>query len=197
MDLRPAEFLARYSHAEDRPPFRDYNGGVDIVLRDFRQQDFDTLWGIDQVCFVAGIAYSRRELGLYIRQPRSFTLVAESASGGQQSPVNAKTNATDSVIVGFLVAEAHRAAGHLITIDVLPQARRAGVGSKLLLAAEERLRSRSCRRIYLETAVDNLPAIAFYKRHQYFTVHTLPRYYSNGVDALMLEKDLLSAGQDD
>ena len=41
MDLRPAEFLARYSHAEDRPPFRDYNGGVDIVLRDFRQQDFD------------------------------------------------------------------------------------------------------------------------------------------------------------
>ena len=126
MDLRPAEFLARYSHAEDRPPFRDYNGGVDIVLRDFRQQDFDTLWGIDQVCFVAGIAYSRRELGLYIRQPRSFTLVAESASGGQQSPVNAKTNATDSVIVGFLVAEAHRAAGHLITIDVLPQARRAG-----------------------------------------------------------------------
>ena len=169
--------------------------GVDFVLRDFRREDFNTLWSIDQVCFAEGIAYSRRELGLYVRQPRSFTLVAEFVSSEPKPPVSAGANSPDSGIAGFLVAEAHRAAGHIITIDVLPRARRGGVGSKLLAAAEERLRAVSCKRVYLETAVDNLPAIAFYKRHQYFTVHTLPRYYSNGLDALMLEKDLLSAGQ--
>ena len=43
--------------------------------------------------------------------------------------------------------------------------------------------------------MDNLAALAFYKRHQYFVVKTVPRYYSNGVDALVLEKDLLSAAQ--
>lgn len=165
------------------------------MLRDYRRQDFETLWSIDQVCFAAGIAYSRQELNLYIRQPRSFTLVAESVSDGRKTPVKAEKSEANPGILGFLVAEAHRAAGHLITIDVLPQARRAGVGSKLLAAAEERLCAVPCRRVYLETAVDNLSAITFYKRHRYFAVRTMLRYYSNGVDALMLEKDLLSAGQ--
>jgi ribosomal protein S18 acetylase RimI-like enzyme len=42
----------------------------------------------------------------------------------------------------------------------------------------------------LETAVDNVPALSFYKRHGYDVIRTWPRYYSNGVDALLLEKDL-------
>ena len=82
-----------------------------------------------------------------------------------------------------------------MTIDVLPEARRSGVGSKLLSAAEDRLRAAGCHLVYLETAVDNQAALAFYKRHQYFLVQTVPRYYANGVDALVLEKNLLSAAQ--
>ncbi len=42
----------------------------------------------------------------------------------------------------------------------------------------------------LETAVDNLAALAFYKRHGYSVVRTWPRYYSNGVDALVMKKEL-------
>jgi len=40
--------------------------------------------------------------------------------------------------------------------------------------------------------VDNIAALSFYKRHGFNVVKTIPRYYSNGVDALLLEKDLLS-----
>jgi ribosomal-protein-alanine N-acetyltransferase len=171
---------------------------VEFFLVDFRREDFEPLWGIDQQCFPAGIAYSRRELNAYIRHWGSFTLVAKSApetgsgaergSGGKVSP--------DYPIVGFLVAAASRSGvGHIITIDVLPHARRFGLGSKMLTAAEDRLRSAGCRSVYLETAVDNQAALAFYKRHQYFLVKTVPRYYANEVDALVLEKDLLSAAQ--
>jgi ribosomal protein S18 acetylase RimI-like enzyme len=39
--------------------------------------------------------------------------------------------------------------------------------------------------------VDNISALSFYKRQGYTVIRTLPRYYSNGVDALVLEKALL------
>ena len=98
--------------------------------------------------------------------------------------------------MGFIVAEASRKnVGHIVTIDVLQLARRYGVGSKLLLTAEERLAAAGCGSVRLETAVDNLPALAFYKRHGYFLVKTIPRYYSNGVDAFVLEKELPSGAR--
>ncbi len=146
-------------------------------LRDFHVKDFDTLWKIDQQCFAPGIAYSRMELKFYMKRRGSFTLVAE-ADGGAS-------------IAGFLVAEASRKnIGHIITIDVPPEARRFRVGSQLLEAAEERLLAAGCRGVVLETAVDNTAALAFYKRHGYFVVKTVPNYYSNGVDAFVLQKEL-------
>jgi [ribosomal protein S18]-alanine N-acetyltransferase len=158
---------------------------VTFTLRDFRPQDFETLWGIDQSCFPPGIAYSRRELAIFVRLWRAFTIVAETA------PAQGQKNAAPP-IAGFLVAEGRRGSGHIITIDVLPAARRFGLGSQLLNAAEKRLLADGSRSVYLETAVDNYSALAFYKRHHYSTVKTIPQYYSNGVDALVLVKDLLS-----
>jgi [ribosomal protein S18]-alanine N-acetyltransferase len=157
---------------------------VQFTLRDFRREDFEVLWRIDQSCFAPGISYSRLELAAYIRRHGASTLIAESGE-----PSSAKSSA----ILGFIVVEANRRGiGHVVTIDVLPALRRFGIGSKLLAAAEERLQSVGVIRVFLETAVDNQAALSFYKRHDYFLVKTVPRYYSNGVDALVLEKDLLS-----
>jgi ribosomal-protein-alanine N-acetyltransferase len=64
------------------------------------------------------------------------------------------------------------------------------VGTALLEAAEERLREAGSRHIFLETAVNNAPAIAFYKRHGYELIKTIPRYYKNDLDALLLGKRL-------
>jgi ribosomal-protein-alanine N-acetyltransferase len=158
---------------------------VAIGLRDYREADFDAVWEIDQTCFASGIAYTQAELRTYIHLPGAFTLVAET-----------HTNDSPSSLQGFLVAHAsRRGLGHIITIDILPEARRVGIGSRLLTAAEDRLRAGQCYAVFLETAVDNQSAIAFYKRHDYFVVRTVPHYYSNGVDALVLQKDLLSAAQ--
>jgi ribosomal protein S18 acetylase RimI-like enzyme len=54
-----------------------------------------------------------------------------------------------------------------------------------------------CASIRLETAVDNVAALSFYKRHGYNVIRSLLRYYSNGVDALLLERDLHSPPQPD
>ncbi|MGA9393030.1 MAG: N-acetyltransferase [Candidatus Sulfotelmatobacter sp.] len=166
-----------------------------FTIRDFNTTDFDALWRIDQTCFPPGISYSRTELRLYMRRRASFTLVAEgSAAATERASIRSENHsaATDTSIVGFIVAEAgSRARGHIITIDVIGEARRFGVGSLLLRAAEDRLIMAGCRVVELETAVDNVSALSFYKRHAYSVVRTFPRYYSNGVDALVLEKTVV------
>jgi len=146
---------------------------VPFVVRDFKPEDFETLWGIDQHCFPPEIAYSRQELRTYMRRRGAFTLVA--------------ANEADESVGGFLVAQSGLI-GHIITIDVLQRNRRAGVGALLLRAAEDRLAAAGSRAVGLETAVDNMPALAFYKRQGYDVIRTWPRYYANGVDALVLEK---------
>ena len=158
-----------------------YNVLVQFALRDYRADDFLGLWKVDQECFSPGIAYSKLELKIYIGRKRSFTLVAESTGHASET----------GSILGFVVAEAGRGGlGHIITIDVISAARRFGVGSALLTKAEDRLREAGSNTVTLETAVDNHSAMRFYKRHNYFLTKTLPRYYSNGVDAFVLKKDL-------
>lgn len=156
----------------------DYNAAVSLVIRDYKPGDFDTLWRIDQECFPPGISYSRQELKAYLSYRGAFSLVAVDTSSGEPQ--------------GFIVAQSGNA-GHIITIDVVAGARRSGVGSMLIKAAEERLRAKGCRAVDLETAVDNLGALSFYKRHGYSVIRTWPRYYSNGVDALVLQKQLNGA----
>jgi ribosomal-protein-alanine N-acetyltransferase len=183
------------------PPLRSfnsrYNGRVSVTIRDFQPADFDTLWRIDQTCFPAGISYSRTELRIYMRRRGAFTLVAmNTVSKPKSGSVSGKDKINslplDGEICGFLVGEAGaRARGHIITIDVISPVRGQGVGSLLLRAAEDRLISDGCRIVELETAVDNISALSFYKRHNYSVMKTFPRYYSNGVDALVLEKTLI------
>lgn len=144
------------------------------VIREFQPEDFDALWRMDQECFVPGISYSKAELRFFIEQSGAFTLVAVD---GEK-------------IQGFIVIQRGKT-GHVITIDVSPNARRLGVGSLMLQEGERRLAEEGSRVVGLETAVDNVSALAFYKRHGYSVFRTWPRYYSNGVDALVLKKSLL------
>ncbi|MGH9510929.1 MAG: GNAT family N-acetyltransferase [Terriglobales bacterium] len=155
---------------------------MDFALRNFEKQDFEDLWRIDQECFPPGISYSRDELSSYMQARGGFTIVAERSMGDLRSMGDSER------ILGFVMAEASRGTGHIITIDMVPASRRFGIGSALLAAAEQRLRAAKCSRIVMEAAVDNASALAFYKRHGYAAIKTIPQYYSNGVDALVLEK---------
>ena len=108
-----------------------------FTIRDFQPADFDTLWHIDQQCFAPGIAYSRTELNFYIRRRASFTLLAVEASSDDPDSGQRKKSSPPialAPVAGFIVAEAGRTSGHIITIDVIAQARRSGVGSLLLAA---------------------------------------------------------------
>lgn len=147
---------------------------MEINLRPFNSEDFEALWKLDQVCFPPGIAYSQLELMHYIRRQNAFTTVAE----------------MDGTIVGFSIGERIRNRGHVITLDVAEEFRGRGVGSKLMAEVEAHLQADGCDTVLLETAVNNVTAIKFYKHHGYAILKTIPRYYEGNLDALLMGKRL-------
>lgn len=149
-------------------------------LREYQPDDFDRLLAIDRNCFVDGIAYSESEMRHFLSRPAAIRLVGE-----QEGKVH-----------GFIIADRVRSRrsqecrGHIITIDVLPEARRSGLGSLLLNAAEEKIKKAGCAFVALETAIDNLGAMRFYKKHGYTGLKILPNYYLDSIDALLMGKEL-------
>jgi [ribosomal protein S18]-alanine N-acetyltransferase len=150
---------------------------VKFALRPYDSSDFDALYTLDRACYPPGIAYSRSMLRWFLKQPGAICLVAEDAA---------------TQIKAFVLLEADPPLGHIITLDVAAECRRAGLGTELTVAAENELALRGVRELELETAIDNAAGIAFWTRHGYRTVGTIPRYYLDRVDALCMTK-LLSA----
>jgi [ribosomal protein S18]-alanine N-acetyltransferase len=145
-------------------------------LRSYRASDFETLYRIDQVCFPEGIAYGRFEMKVYLRAEGSYCLLAE--TGGS--------------VAGFILAELAPDEGHIITLDVLEEYRRQGIGSLLLSAAEKEAVSRGGKRMVLETATTNKAAIALWRKHGYRQLGTIEDYYGRGRDAFRMGKGLVA-----
>jgi len=154
---------------------------VDFVLRNFRAADFDRLWRIDQICFPPGIAYTQMDLSGFITRRKAITVVAEYGKDSQFA----------GQIVGFAVAQPIRNIGRILTLDILPEVRRFGLGTRLMEECESRLRANGCRKIYLETATNNEPAVHLYRKLGYGVERVLPLYYpTHALDAYLMGKEL-------
>jgi ribosomal protein S18 acetylase RimI-like enzyme len=151
-----------------------------VELREYSAGHFQRLWELDQRCFTSEIAYSRRELAHYLRSKKAVCLIAWD---GDQ-------------LLGFVVGHSDpRGFGHVVTLDVDPDARHLGIGSTLMLALEERFKNAGCKSIFLEVAVNNLVALRFYKKHDYSVLKTLPRYYPGDLDGLLMGKRIEKPAQ--
>ena len=163
---------------------------IQFTIREYRAADFDRLWQIDQLCFPPGIAYTQMELSGFITRRNAITLVGEAQpaqDNAQQEPPK-----TPHSIAGYVIAHSvRRKYGRILTLDIVPEARRFGLATRLMNAAEERLRSLGCSEIYLETAVDNEAALRLYRKLGYEILRILPEYYaSHSLDAFQMSKRL-------
>jgi ribosomal protein S18 acetylase RimI-like enzyme len=94
-------------------------------------------------------------------------------------------------IAGFITFHFQRQGyGHIITLDVHPDARRHSLGTQLINAACERMRKMTAFMVVLEVAVNNHTALAFYEKHGFKRVKVLERYYSRDVDGIFMTKRL-------
>lgn len=131
-------------------------------IRAYRPDDLPALHAIDRVCFPSDIAFSRAELYFYIRHPDAITRVVE----------------LDTEILGFVVGRIDRPGiAHVLTLDVVPEARRRGIGTSLMRALHEELQRRGARRVILEVDVENHGARSFYEKLGYRRGERIAGYY--------------------
>lgn len=92
-------------------------------------------------------------------------------------------------VVGYAAAWIAYDEIHLLSIAVLPAARRRGLGSEILRAVMKRGKTRGAVRAILEVRESNAAARAFYGRHGFVDIGTRRRYYSDtDEDAIIMER---------
>lgn len=96
----------------------------------------------------------------------------------------------DEKMVGFVGGDLRKSEGlgWITTLAVMPEYRRHGIATALLLEGEKALEEHGIRRIRLCVRRDNNPAIRLYQRHGYAQIGSWPNYYQDGQDALVFEK---------
>lgn len=91
---------------------------------------------------------------------------------------------------GLILARVAADEAEVLTLAVVPEARRRSVGRALLTQACTEAAAREARTMFLEVAADNNAARALYAALGFVPVGQRRGYYPGGVDALVLRRVL-------
>jgi ribosomal-protein-alanine N-acetyltransferase len=144
-----------------------------LRIRDFRPEDFETIYEIDQICFPADIAFSRKDFVFCFSHPKSIAFLAEERSG----------------VAGFVLARIeNRSSAHVLTLDVVPEMRGRGVGMQLMNRLHETLQEQGIRVSLLEVGIQNIRAQRLYEKLGYEVQGLLRGYYRGREDAFRMRR---------
>jgi ribosomal-protein-alanine N-acetyltransferase len=91
---------------------------------------------------------------------------------------------------GMLLARVTADDAEILTMAVLPEKRRRGIGRTLLAAGMREAASRGASALFLEVSISNQAARDLYRAAGFAEVGRRPRYYSDGADALVMRASL-------
>ncbi|MEM1515275.1 MAG: ribosomal protein S18-alanine N-acetyltransferase [Candidatus Bathyarchaeia archaeon] len=149
-----------------------------FILRKFEKEDLEDVIYINRVCLPENYSVYFF-MDLHLNYPETF-IVAE---------INNK-------VVGYIMCRIEIGfsglslikKGHVISIAVLPNYRRMGIGKALLLEAlKAMVKHYGVRECYLEVRVSNTPAINLYKKTGFEISRVIKGYYADGEDAYLMQ----------
>jgi [ribosomal protein S18]-alanine N-acetyltransferase len=135
--------------------------------------DLPALARLHAQCFAE--AWSEESLAGLIFAARSFALIADPAAG-------------------FILIRVAADEAEILSIGVIPNARRHGLGSALLDTAAVKARDMGAQHMFLEVVTDNLAAKNLYESHGFQPVGMRKAYY-RGSDAMVLKAGLPLVGK--
>jgi ribosomal-protein-alanine N-acetyltransferase len=155
----------------------------EIMLRKFAMSDLANVTQINTACLPENYT-DIFFVDLYRRYPETFVVAEE-----------------DGEIVGYIMCRIEMGLsnfglsgvakkGHVVSVAVLPEHRRKGVGKALVLKALEGMRGYGAKQCYLEVRVTNQEAISLYKKLDFDVARTIHGYYADGEDAFVMSVKL-------
>jgi len=98
----------------------------------------------------------------------------------------------DGALLGWAGIRIVADTAEVLTVGVIPAARRHGIGARLLAMLLDEARRRDVTEAFLEVRVDNEGAMKLYERSRFVRVGMRRGYYDGGrVDAVVMRKQLL------
>lgn len=134
--------------------------------------DIDVLAAIHSTAFSHGDAWSRDVFNLQLAMPNVFGLIHQDG--------------------GLIVMRQAADEADVLTLAVVPAARRSGIANTLLLEATDIAAGRGVQTVFLEVSTTNSAARALYTKLGFSRVGLRRLYYSDRSDALVLRLDLKS-----
>jgi ribosomal-protein-alanine N-acetyltransferase len=153
-----------------------------FTLRRFNSSDLESVTHINRECLPENYS-SFFFLDLYKRFPETF-LVAED-NGEVVGYVMCRI---EKGLPGFGIGLKKK--GHVISIAVLPEYQRQGVGYALMQEAMQSMLLYNAKECFLEVRASNTPAVKLYKKMRFEIRRTLRGYYADGEDAYMMARKL-------
>ena len=146
------------------------------MIRPLETRDLDTIAMIESLLFQRPL--SRGDLEQMRARPASRGFVFEDA---------------EAAVTSYALFMNAGASADLVSLGTDLKAQRAGLASRLLTSALQDLAGEGVEEVILEVAVDNIAALALYKRSGFIEAARRAGYYrrSNGtVDAIVMRRNL-------
>lgn len=144
------------------------------TVREVRWQDLEELARLETTIFGHEAWSLASWWGELAGRPRREYLLAEDEAG----------------VTGYAGLDHGGEVSDVMTIAVVPRARGAGLGRRLLEELVARSRAAGAERLLLEVRADNDPARSLYATRGFAELQTRCGYYPDGGDALVLALDL-------
>jgi ribosomal-protein-alanine N-acetyltransferase len=152
-------------------------------LRKFTLNDLQTVMHINRVCLPENYT-DYFFIELHQKFPETFIVAEENGEVVGYIMCRIELGLSNFGFGGLLKK------GHIVSVAVMHQHRRKGIGKALVAQALENMRIYNAKQCFLEVRVTNTPAIELYKKLGFEITRTIHGYYSDGEDAYVMTRKL-------
>ena len=153
------------------------------MLRPFQGADLDQVMHINFTCLPENYT-PQFFLDLYNSFPNAFLVAAVRDKIAGYIMCRIEVGFPETGGIGIVKK------GHIVSLAVLPECRRMGVGEALTLKAMDAMSDYGAKECFLEVRVSNLPATNLYEKLGFRTAKKCSGYYSDGESALVMARKL-------